>query len=1321
MRRRRITRRTVVGGLAATATGPAAAKRLPYGVGGSVPVAAGVLSVSEPTNPRTGQPVTRPNGNLLSINAGFPGGPDFPYAGFHATVNNTSPNANDSLLLYDPANRVLYQNNPVVIGTTTRPITVFVPSIGGQQWNSTYNSGNLGVDGLNPYTTSFVLQLKSGANNSVIASVPVTVDVLKRTNPYFLPIGTFLCTPPYPTDITLRFPDGGVVGGVYAPVVSGTGLQVFAVVGTLLGGVPAAVNTLTLQYTIDGVDIPGAQVTGPPGSPLYQGWTVTLDTTAWTDGTHAISTRVIDYTGGDQPPYRFRPQPFPVIVHNNTSVSLATLYASPQQIPLMDQFVGPKPLESSGIDFVTFPGTSALPLHNTVVSIPSPQSGVILPATSSSSPFFGNAIALRNSANYFVDNLPYSIDNEYTGKGRWFDNTLGGVFAHISYPESSQSLEASQPLMNSCQPFDGGRDDCYVTQIINGIEGYDSSGNAIFWLLSESAGRIIRMNYDGSIQTLAGLTGNRSLVAYPTLELAQGSVTDAQYLSRMSQVGTIGSLGTTSTPSFEDLRGCHDIDYDPRDSTYNTVFVANVLSQTIVKITHLIDGTGAHMVRYAGQGKGLGQSTIPDNGYLGDFQDGVATEFIAGSPVATFQGTVIGNVLTINNGFSGQTNLKGCPLSWSGSSNTNTGHMITTNISGTGNGSQWNVNFSSSGGQQSMTATTQVALFNKPYSLAVADGTGADPAGTIYVADFQNQRLRKISADGTMVTTIFGNQHNAAQGIGWTLFNQSFNINSQMSWSGRRLSVTTSAPAQFTNLPPNGPNFATPHSIAPYWTVQINGTGNGNLDGRYFQVSTVSSSQSFTLAVTNDPGALGSTGTITPDLRDAFLPMVPTYRPWNVGQATEAYFPWVQRMVWSSTNPNAGTSISGGSTKRHLVCSSTWTQSIFEIDLENQQVRTIGALGCAAHSRIQTVTLSPANSQSFVGCDCDATGANGPLNDIMIAQPSASLENYFHRMDWTGDKGPITTWGFQQAEAYSPIRFGINIGIGHYPWMVIFGRKQGRILSSGTSDVGVFQSRILNPAYDVRQDTGFRGSNFTSNTNLDIGAMSRAFSVYCQGTIQAWCNTTIPGMFPWGSRPGLWPLHGYGQHNLLEGLNNYSRGAIVGNNTDSWDALAANLNDAGLTAFIQGGFGGSVPRPELTGDDLKDMRYFIKRSSLQGCLVANVAAFPQREPYEADVTAPVISNNTATRASSTSVTVSWDTDKPTYGFAAAGFASGQGTQFPFHISQLEAWGGSAAASYKTTGHSVTISGLKASVTTYVVIMAKDIPGNNAWSSVMTVT
>ena len=1324
--------------------------------------AAALFTVANPTDPVSGLPLTRPiqiwNSGLFT---------EFASAAFVATINNPGAHTNDYLDISNPTvnggNAVVgpwYLNDSSTppSGAPITNATVHVPSVPGLWWNSGFLSAPFPPRVLPSSTvTDWTLRLHRGDTGAVIASQPVKVDILKRTTgpgaSYYFP---YLRNPRFnqhPIDLQPTIAPSSALSGLKCPVVAGSAVGLQTQVGALEGRYPAAQNTLLLQYQIDSVDV-GAPVLGPVGANL-QNYTypLTIDTTAGglnlSDGTHALGVRVVDYTGGDYPPYWFLLFASSFIVHNGGG-SVASIFTGPQTIPVYTNVYGQN--TSPGINYVTFPGTGALPLHNSNGNIPSPYSGVVPPATSDSR--YNGAIGsgygpelLRNAVNYISENLAGGIMTEYLSANRFWDNRNGGVFAMQFYPETPQSLEGSADLMTATQVYDGARDDCIMTQICDITEGFDSSGNATFWLVAQSGGCIAKHGYDGSVKTLAGWSLSRATLPIPGGAPLPIGPARNDYLNRMTLTGVIDPLGSTSTPSFGDLVGCHDIKYDPRDSTYNTAFLVNVLHQCIIRITHLNDGTTPRMVRYAGQYNGLGGVVTGTPFRSNQFQDGVATEFIAGSTVATFTGTVSGGVLTITSSITGSSNLTGCPLSWGSSStqNTATGNMITT-----GSGTTWNTNFTSSGGSQNFTASTQVALFDEPYGIEVADGTGADPAGTLYVSDFNNFRLRKIDTSGN-VTTLFGSQDGVVAGnggVGWfgslpagsgALTNadsspRQFPITS-LSVSGTTISVTTSRAVQADATQ----GFAHTYGIQPYWTVAIRDTGNSNLDFNVYKVLTVTSGTQFTLDIgfNPNPGSISlSAGNIYAFFQDVFAPTDPAYRPWLGGVHGDAYFPWVQRLVWSSANPGNGGSpnFSAGSTKRHLIAIAPWSEAVFDVDLENQQIRTIGCFSGGAHSRTRwSATIGgstiASTSASFATGDCDATGANGPLNDIIMAQPSESIISIYERLSWTGDEG-MMPWGSQGSFSteMAPLHFGNNLDGGHYPWIIMFGRKQGRMASTGTSDIGIYSWRIAQ-SYDAPQ-----GPN-VSPPNMDQGAMCRAFGIYTQGSIQDWEFQTVAGCFPFGTRPSMWATHGSAQTNYM-GLATYSGGTATGSNTDSFDGINANIpTDAALKAFIQSGFGGAVALPEITGDDLDDLVYWIRRPSIGGALVSTPSSFPTRAMFGADVTAPIITVDVGypQRLSSTSIQVNWHTDKPTYGFVAAGFASGQALTYqsniggyttPFHIWELEPYvpgtTGGVPNSYKTTGHSVTLLRLKASVTTYVVICAKDVAGNNAWSAQMTV-
>jgi hypothetical protein len=1337
----------------------------------------GVLTVA--------QNVTRPTGTMwLGGTAPNGSGPNNEYsdAAITAFVTGGPGNTTDFLAWAKPSDRDSTHHNPVYLnGSPTTPparglvnATVTVPAVRGLFFSDGQNAWNptlelpTALGGRGTPVTSWQLRLYNGPTGAVVGRVAITIDILKRsgfTNYYFGHVKDFLIGGQYPCWFIVR-PLNGVLpngGGSHCNVVSGT-IQIATGFGA--GQWPNAPGTLTMQYTLNDQPI-GAPLTDTAGG-VGSGFgpnicTLTFDTTTVADGTYALGGQVVDFVpgaGADDAavttPYYWRCSQQIVIIHNSNATTIAELYSGangPFSVPLVDDRV-----HSVKADFVKHPGTNALPMHSISVPIPTPQSGVIPPVCSSASPFYnanthGGALLGTPAGNFYYESLVGAIPREYQSQQRFLTTRIGGIFSYPTYPEAGQNQVGDLPVMQSLQPYDGARCDCQASPIVSAIEGIDPNNadpnRRSFWLSSEEGGRIARLDYNGAATTLCGHRGNRSILPYPTYE-NDTSFTQNELISRMEFVGTIGS------PSFANLMGQNDLCYDPTDASGNTIYIANTLNQCIVKVTNLLSGNRT-LVRYAGQDFSLGGTANPGNSFAGDYQDGVRTEFIQGSMVATFTGTINNRVLTISGPYNGSTNLKGCPISWSGAQNTTTGNMIITNISGVEAESQWNTNVVGNVGPVAMTASTQVALFNQPYSCQIADGstTGPDPVGTMYVCDFQNCALRRIDATTGMVTTLFGNQDNAAfisggnQKVGWvgamgTAAGPTQFFVTSLSWAGGVLTVVASVPVQADSRH----GFSVTHGIGPYWSIGFSGTGanfdssNPNDNGaQTFVVLTVSDSQHFTLNMPNNPGTIPSqtgSGYAFAYFQDVFLPPGPNALPWNHGTSSEAHFVWMQRIVWSSQNPAGSTT-----NTRHLAAGGPWHEGCVDVDLQAQTVRLIGYnSGAVPYARGGNAGQDAVGqtSASWFQIDCDnrslvpsgsvndpGAGCIGPVDDIIISHSSSSLINILWRLSWDGTRSQ--PWskqdlGFGSAQ---PLNWNTNAGTGHYPWTTAISRSQGRFLGSGLSDIGVTSLRIKNPAYDIDGDAG--------GTNYNIMAATRGYAIYTHGAAVDWVWTNQPPIWPFGMRPCMWSLHGPTGFQLLFGLSatTINGSGVSNSNTESIDALVTQFpTDAALGAFIQAGFGGSVPRPEITGDDLKDLIYWIRRSSQHGSFTLPT---PLRAPYETNVTAPVISAASATRQSTTSVLVTWTTTDSsglavgsgggTYGCVVAGYDSGHGTQFPYHITAPEAYGGANINNSYRSSHSVTLTGLKsaagAGVTTYIRIIAKDMAGNNAISAEQTVT
>jgi hypothetical protein len=1279
---------------------------------------------------------TRPLGPIFSPSQyGQPGGSnDYPLANVIVGVQNGPGNPGDYLQFYAAAaggyvgSKWYLNDSPNQPGSgLTTAANLHVPSVQGYP---TWNPKNTIPP--TPPVTQWQLRFVSGgpspAAGTVLASQTITINVLKRSNPFFPNLGQISFNSAT-TVMACTIGSGGIGGASTCPIVRGT-IQAQMLFAPSDGSYFPANNTVQIRYTVDDVPV-GPIITGPTS--VFDRYTYNLDTTTLTEGTHALGAILVDCTSGSATtnslPYYWRCVQFLFIVHN-TAQTLAQIYAGPMLMPSIDRALAPSHrLNASKLDFLTFPGfagpggvVATAGTHNTVVPIPAPQSGFIPPASDPSSPMHGlSPDQQRDSKRMFLEGICGASPTEYLTFPRFCITRDGGAYIWPYNLEIGQTLEGDYTQAIRHCNFDGQRNDCQVDQISQAIDGHDGT----YFVLFELFGRIVRITHDGTAKTMAGGTTDRTKLGFSSDD---NTISEADLNTILTQVGTIG------TPSFGDLRGINDGCWDLRDPTPgNSLVVANPVKHYIAKITGLVNGPVV-MTRIAGQDRGLGgaQINVADNGGL---VDGPATEFVAGASVATFVGSVSGGVLTVVSGYTvtGAGGLQaGCPLSWSpGNLNTTTGNMVTANISGSGNGSRWKVNFNSSGGNQSMTASQSVGLLSGPYSVKMRDGVhGPDPLGTMYIADYQNSAIRRISADGNTLTTLVGNQLGAMRwdsspGHGpteingtplWSQNNSSTPITiSAASWAAGVLTLQTVAPVVAVQVSPNT------GTIAPYWTITLAGltnTGSGGapaVNGNFQVISVSPGAQQFTLAMPAGAGVIGTLGgfgsaNVVFWSDDVYLPSAPGGRSMDHGLPTEAYCPLPQRLVINSTGK--------------LVVVHTWFDAVTTIDLAAGTISYTGQYGCTVKNTRLNPDGTRANPQlnfqiSWVGIDVDSgvagdnssTGCVGPKDDIFMLDSNGNIIGYYWRMaaDGTPIASPLGAGRFSSndMDRYYPMPIGRQGG-GHYSWAVAISRYQGRMLTSGISDSGVTGWRIIDPTREFFPDPA-------SNTFADGGALTRGYVTALQGTVTALNvgTTAIPGVFPWGIRPGITQTHGeIGRSNM--GLPGHA---------DTFDGVQQMFpTDDALATFIQSGFGGAVPAPEFTGDDLKDIIYAIRRMSIQGSIPVPISSLVQRAPYEIDVTAPAISSVLATRTGpgATTITVTWETDKPTWGVVAAGFASAHLTNTPYHLFSREAFvAGPNNPSYKTVAHSVTIDVFQ-DVLTYLIVIAKDIAGNNVISAEQTV-
>src|SRR5262249_46394703 len=144
---------------------------------------------------------------------------------------------------------------------------------------------------------------------------------------------------------------------------------------------------------------------------------------------------------------------------------------------------------------------------------------------------------------------------------------------------------------------------------------------------------------------------------------------------------------------------------------------------------------------------------------------------------------------------------------------------------------------------------------------------------------------------------------------------------------------------------------------------------------------------------------------------------------------------------------------------------------------------------------------------------------------------------------------------------YGPVDEIIG-GPGHYPWAIAISKHEGRWITTGMAHFQPIMARI--------KQSGDPAVDHNTNTNWNEAIAESGGLIHFYGSIAG---------FPRDPRPSFWALRGSAGGGYITHLSG----------ADTFEDLNATYpTDAALGAYIQSGMGGSVPRPEIVGNALRD-------------------------------------------------------------------------------------------------------------------------------------
>ena len=292
-----------------------------------------------------------------------------------------------------------------------------------------------------------------------------------------------------------------------------------------------------------------------------------------------------------------------------------------------------------------------------------------------------------------------------------------------------------------------------------------------------------------------------------------------------------------------------------------------------------------------------------------------------------------------------------------------------------------------------------------------------------------------------------------------------------------------------------------------------------------------------------------------------------------------------------------------------------------------------------------TLIKASACGAPWAWLDVDKEGALGPVDDMFVPCDLGGNNSTMWRISADGTR-----------------MANVPFNAGHYPWAVAHKANEGQIITAGFGDTAPHLYRL-----PIASDPVY--GNYTAN--------------------QVWpiLNRIGPWFDPWGTLPEF-PM---GARPAQSALRNNGYSTFPG--VKSYDDVAGLPADQ-IAAFITGGLGGGMPRPEITGWDLALAVQDIQQDSM---LFPN-PLFPMLPPRPTDTTPPVISNVQTTAIDGVTVKVTWATDKPSLGYARFGSSVNY-----FRWSDIETGFG--------TAHSVTMANLPENHLEHFAIVAEDVNSN----------